>query len=83
VVWYRWPMTSAAWQRFLGIYSRSVDPRPALEHFAFWKIAALAKSAHLRVTQRAEGADLPLGCLASLAAEPRAMTGRGASGSRA
>jgi Ser/Thr protein kinase RdoA (MazF antagonist) len=71
VVWYRWPMTPAEWDRYLDAYSRSIDPGPALEHFTFWKIVALAKSARIRVTEGAAGTvrELPLGRLDSIAAE--------------
>jgi hypothetical protein len=68
-VWYRWPMTPPEWQRFLTLYARAADPEPALRHFTFWRIAALAKSARVRVINGAWGAETPLAGLRSLAAE--------------
>jgi hypothetical protein len=69
-VWYRWPMSESDWRTFLAAYARLSDPEPALAHFTYWKIAAVLKSARIRVTQRTQHADLPLLRLASLADEP-------------
>jgi len=68
-VWYRWPMAGAEWTRFLTSYAGTADPEPALRHFTFWRIAALAKSARVRVRHGAPGAARPLALLRSLAAE--------------
>lgn len=69
-VWYRWPMSQSGWRIFLCAYARLSDPAPALAHFTFWKIAAVLKSARIRVTQRAPHADVPLRRLPPLADEP-------------
>ena len=68
-VWYRWPMSRPEWGAFVDAYARLVDPTPALAHFAFWKVAAVLKSARIRVTQRTPRAEVPLRQLASLADE--------------
>jgi Ser/Thr protein kinase RdoA (MazF antagonist) len=65
-VWYRWPMAADEWRTFVGAYARLVDPTSALAHFAFWKVAAVARSARIRVTQGTDGADVPLRRLALL-----------------
>jgi hypothetical protein len=67
--WYRWPMPEPAWRHYLSTYACLYDPEPALAHFTFWRIAVVSKSARVRVTLRTGGADIPLRCLASLAAE--------------
>jgi thiamine kinase-like enzyme len=68
-VWYRWPMSGPQWGAFVDAYARLVDPAPALAHFMFWKVAAVLKSARIRVTQRTPRAEVPLLRLASLADE--------------
>ena len=66
---YRWPMTPSEWQDYLRAYGRRADPGPTLRHFAFWKIAAIAKSARVRVSRSARGVEKPLARLRELAAE--------------
>jgi hypothetical protein len=67
--WYRWPMSDPMWRSYLSAYARFADPEPTLAHFTFWRIAAVAKSARIRITRRTGGADVPLRCLAALADE--------------
>jgi hypothetical protein len=62
-------MPEPAWRHYLSTYACLYDPEPALAHFTFWRIAVVSKSARVRVTLRTGGADIPLRCLASLAAE--------------
>ena len=62
---YQWRMTPPDWERYLSAYARVADPGPALRHFTFWSIAAVAKSARIRVIHRAQGAEVPLGRLRS------------------
>ena len=67
--WYRWPMSDPMWRSYLSAYARFADPEPALSHFTFWRIAAVAKSARVRIERGMGGADVPLRCLAALADE--------------
>ena len=67
--WYRWPMSGPTWRNYLSAYAQFTDPEPALAHFTFWRIAAVAKSARVRITRGTGGADVPLRCLDALADE--------------
>ncbi len=79
--WYRWPMPARMWRTFLSVYARFADPGPALEHFTFWRIAVVAKSARVRITRQLAGTDVALQGLAELADEaggtrPEPVSGR-------
>jgi hypothetical protein len=64
----RWPMSEAAWARFLGAY-RSIAPSEsrALE---FWKLVAALFGAHIRLRQAPERLAVPLGILHRMAGAP-------------
>ena len=66
-VWYRWPMSAAAWATYLSAYARQADPEPALARFAFWKIAAVLHSARVRIRHGITAAEVPLARLRALA----------------
>ncbi len=61
--WVRWPLTDEAWQRFEERYARWRRPAPR----DFWRIAALALSANVRLTlgRRPEGLYRRLDALAA------------------
>jgi aminoglycoside phosphotransferase (APT) family kinase protein len=64
--WYRWPLPAAAWRTFLSRY-RTAHPRPlAAEETPFWRIAAVAKSAHFRLARRSPEIEVPLRRLRAL-----------------
>lgn len=67
--WYRWALPAREWDTFCMAYnSRLPFPNP-MDSFPFWKIAAVARSAELRLTAYPQKANVPLGYLRSLAAE--------------
>lgn len=49
--WYRWPLPGPDWTMLLDRYATWRDPAPGLAHAPFWRIAAVVKSAHLRMTR--------------------------------
>ena len=63
--WYRWPMPDADWRAFTARYRswRTPDDR-----IAFWRIAAVVKSAHLRAARHTAGATVPVDRLRALLA---------------
>ncbi|HJQ83044.1 MAG TPA: aminoglycoside phosphotransferase family protein, partial [Candidatus Binatia bacterium] len=67
--WYRWRMPAAAWSTFVARYARWRDPSDGLPHAPFWRIAAVAKSAHLRIARESTQATVPLRRLAALASD--------------
>ena len=48
--WFRWPMEEGSWAAFVRRYGRR-SALPDERHAPFWRIAAVAKSAHLRVVK--------------------------------
>ena len=47
--WYRWELEPTAWEHFLARYVTEGGTRPEPSVFEFWKIAAVAKSAVVRL----------------------------------
>jgi hypothetical protein len=65
--WARWPMPETDWNAFLARYARWRDEPVAAAAAPFWRIAAIAKSAHLRTRRETAGPDVPLRRLEELA----------------
>lgn len=65
--WARWPMPAADWQAFVARYARWRGEPPDAAAAPFWRIAAIAKSAHLRTRRETAGPDVPLRRLRELA----------------
>jgi hypothetical protein len=64
--WYRWPMPPASWATFVAAYRRWRDPLPASGEERFWRIAATARAAALRLARRGDLAGPPIDRLRSL-----------------
>jgi hypothetical protein len=63
--WYRWPMPPASRRAFLARYA-APRPAPPSVPATFWRLAALVRSAHFRVTREHAEADVPLRLLRAL-----------------
>lgn len=57
--WYRWPMPNGAWRLFLACYADG-GPIDLAAPAPFWRLAAVIRSAYLRVTRATPAADVPL-----------------------
>jgi aminoglycoside phosphotransferase len=64
--WYRWSMPDGAWRAFLASYAGGDAFDPAAPA-PFWRLAAVVRSAHLRVVRATPAADVPLRRLRALA----------------
>jgi aminoglycoside phosphotransferase (APT) family kinase protein len=67
--WYRWPMPEADWRLFLGRYATWRDPAPGVARAPFWRIAAVVKSAHLRISRHTARTETPIRRLRELLAD--------------
>lgn len=68
--WYRWPMPPTAWTAFLERYAVWRDPGEEVAAAPFWRIAAVARSARLRLARESPRAAVPVGTLRALAVDP-------------
>jgi hypothetical protein len=64
--WYRWELGPEAWRRFLDRYAAHRSELPGEQPFRFWRIAATALGARVRVVNRVAGADRARQKLAAL-----------------
>ena len=67
--WYRWALPAPQWEAFLLAYSSRMPILNSPESFPFWKIAAAALSAELRLRACPERVGVPIDCLRALASE--------------
>lgn len=74
--WYRSAMTAAAWRRFEQEYHRLGGPAGRTGSPLFWRIAAVANGAIVRIERDPTRAEVPLGRLRELAAHLRAIGGK-------
>ena len=65
--WYRWELEPTSWEHFLARYVSEGGTRPAASAFEFWKIAAVAKSAVVRLAASPEQREHALQRLRALA----------------
>jgi hypothetical protein len=65
--WYRWELEPTSWEHFLAQYVAEGGTRPAASAFEFWKIAAVTKSAVVRLAASPEQREHALARLRALA----------------
>jgi hypothetical protein len=67
--WYRWALPAREWDAFCLAYTARLPFPSSLDSLRFWKIAAVIRSAELRLHAYPEQAGVPLKLLRVLAAE--------------
>lgn len=70
--WYRWALPAREWDAFCLAYTARLPFPSSLDSLRFWKIAAVALSAELRLHACPDQAGVPLNLLRVLAAEETA-----------
>jgi hypothetical protein len=68
--WYRWALPPRAWEGFRSAYAAGMPFSEPLEHFGFWSLVAVVKSAALRSRLDPARARIPLDRLRSIRFEP-------------